>query len=284
MDMTSFVISMASMGGLGALFALGLIVANIYLHVDEDPRFYLIVEELPGANCGGCGYPGCNAFAELIIAGTVPIGACPVNSSEGVEEIAGIMGVEADSEENKIARVLCKGGNYETAQKGEYLGIRTCIGGHLAGGADKLCQYGCLGFGDCVSCCPFGAIFINDNGLPEVDEKNCTGCGNCEIACPRNVIEIHPQSRNLFVFCKSQDEAKFARTACIKACVGCKACVKGVGKGQIDMNNNLALINYETYGTVEELPTKKCPNAAIAMLETPLKKLAATETAGLTHG
>jgi electron transport complex protein RnfB len=266
MDVNALLISMGSMGGLGAFFALGLIIANIKLHVDEDPRNIMVLEELPGANCGGCGYPGCGAFAERIVDGSASITACPVNTADGVAEIARIMGVEAEVGEKMFARVLCLGGNDETAKKGEYLGIRTCMGAHLTFGAEKLCQYGCLGFSDCVRSCPFDAIKMNDNGLPVVDEEKCTGCGNCEIACPRDIIEIHPSSRNLFVFCRNKDEAKYSRTVCIKACTACKACVKAVDEGQIVMANNLAVIDYETYGTVPEIPTQKCPNGVIDLI------------------
>lgn len=267
MDVLSLIISMSTMGGMGAIFALGLILANIKLQVEEDPRVNLIMEELPGVNCGGCGFPGCNAFAERIVDGGAAISGCPVNTPEGVEEIANIMGVEAEVGEKKIARVLCRGGEYETAKKGEYFGIKTCIAAHLTFGADKLCQYGCLGFGDCVVSCPFDAIEMNDNGLPEVSLERCTGCGNCQTACPRDIIEIHPIRRNLFIFCKSRDEAKFARQTCIKSCNACRACVKAVEAGQIEMKNNLAVINYRIYGTVSELPTAKCPTGAIVLLD-----------------
>jgi Na+-translocating ferredoxin:NAD+ oxidoreductase subunit B len=266
LDVTSLVVSMSSMGGIGALFAIGLAFADKKLRVEEDPRIELVVEELPGANCGGCGLPGCGAFAEAIVSASSPITACPVNTADGVEEIGLIMGIEVEAAEKTTARVLCKGGDAETAVKGEYLGIRTCIGGHLFGGADKLCQYGCLGFGDCVKSCQFDAIVIGDNGLPIVDDDKCTGCGNCETACPRDIMEVHPLSHNIFIFCKSHDEAKFARSACLKACVGCKSCTKGVEEGQITMDNNLAVINYENYGVVTELPTKKCPNNSIDLI------------------
>ncbi|MBU3916834.1 RnfABCDGE type electron transport complex subunit B [bacterium] len=267
MDITSFVVSMSSMGGLGALFAIGLAIADKKLHVEVDSRIEPIIEELPGANCGGCGYPGCSAFAESIVAGKANITACPVNTQDGVDEISIIMGVKAESMEREIARILCKGGNNETAKKGVYLGLKNCIGAHLAFGGEKLCSYGCLGFADCVKSCPFDAIMMNDNGLPEVNEETCTGCGNCEIACPRNIIEIHPQSRNLFIFCRNQDEAKYTRSVCIKACNACKACVKKVEEGQIEIKNNLAVINYDIYGTVSEVPTDKCVNNSIGLLE-----------------
>ncbi len=267
MDIIPFVVSMSSMGGLGALFAIGLAIADKKLHVDVDSRIELIAEELPGANCGGCGSPGCNAFAEAIVIGKTRITGCPVMTEEGVDEISRIMGVQVEAREKEIARVLCKGGNNETAKKGEYLGIKSCIGAHLTFGGEKLCSYGCLGFGDCVISCPFDAIVMTDNGLPEINEETCTGCGNCEVACPRKIIEIHPQSRNLFVFCKSEDEAKYTKTVCIKACNGCKSCSKKVEEGQIEIKNNLAVINYDMYGTVSEVPTTKCQNKAIALLE-----------------
>ncbi len=266
MDVNALLISMGSMGGLGALFALGLIIADLKLHVDEDPRIALVLEELPGANCGGCGYPGCSAFAERIVDGLASITACPVNTDEGVAEIAGIMGVDAEAGEKTYARVLCRGGNYETAKKGTYLGIETCMAAHLTCGADKLCQYGCLGFGDCVRSCPFDAIVMDANGLPVVDEEKCTGCGNCETACPRSIIEIHPASHTLFIFCKNLDEAKYARSVCTRACNACRACVKAVEEGQIVMDRNLAVIDYDAYGTVSELPTDKCPTGAIELI------------------
>jgi len=266
MDVTAFIISMGSMGGLGALFSIGLAIADKKLHVEEDPRIGLILEELPGANCGGCGYPGCGSFADNIIDGTARITACAVNSPDGIEAIAAIMGIEAGAEEKKTARVLCKGGNFEAAKKGNYIGIETCIAAHLTKGGEKLCAYGCMGFGDCVEACPFDAIHINDNGLPEVTEEKCTGCGNCAVACPRNIIEIHPLSHNLFVFCKNRDEMKYAKTVCIKACLGCGACVKGVEEGQMYLENNLPVIDYDKLGVVDKLPTAKCPNQCLVML------------------
>lgn len=262
---------MASMGGMGAIFAIGLAIANFKLYVEEDPRIQRVNEELPGANCGGCGYPGCSALAEKIVEGTAPISLCPVITEDAVEEIAGIMGITAEAGEKKVARVLCLGGYNETARKGEYLGIKTCLAAHLTFGGDKLCQYGCIGYGDCVTSCPFDAIEINENGLPEVDDFKCTGCGNCVDACPRNIVEIHPISHNLFVFCKSHDEAKYTRQVCIKACNACKACIKGAGEGNIELSHNLAVINYDQYGIVSELPTDKCPNNCILIKESPVK-------------
>ena len=184
MDLASVAVSMISMGGLGALFATGLAVANKKLHVETDPRIALIVDNLPGANCGGCGLPGCGNFSENVVMGEIAIGDCPVCNDDAREAIAEIMGLEATKGEKIIARVLCQGGHYESASKGEYLGIEKCTAAHITGGGDKLCLYGCLGYGECVESCPFDAMEMSENGLPLIDLDKCTGCGNCVEACP----------------------------------------------------------------------------------------------------
>lgn len=269
--MTSLIVSMICLGGLGALFSLGLALAHAKLQVYVDPRLENVVEELPGVNCGGCGYPGCSAFANAIISGMAEITACPVNTQDGITGISDIMGVQAEVKVKEYARVLCRGGNNETIPKADYRGIKTCIAAHLTFGGDKLCRYGCLGYGDCVSSCPFDAIQIDDNGLPRVNEDKCTGCGNCEEICPRSIIEIHPANHNLFIFCKSQDEAKYTRLVCTRACNGCKSCQKKAGEDKISVINNLARINYDIYGVVDEVPTTQCKNHAIDLLRNPFE-------------
>ncbi|MCF7806913.1 MAG: RnfABCDGE type electron transport complex subunit B [Candidatus Marinimicrobia bacterium] len=273
MDLASIAVSMLSMGGLGALFATGLVLANKKLYVEEDPRIGQVASLLPGANCGGCGLPGCANFAENLVGGNIEISGCPVCNDEARAEIATIMGLEAQKGEKIVARVLCQGGNYESAKKGEYLGIESCTAAHISGGGDKLCLYGCLGYGECVDSCPFDALHMSENGLPVVDEDTCTGCGNCEDACPRGVIGMHPVSHTLFVACKNEDSPKDSRQVCIKACVGCGLCVRGVEEGLMTMENNLARIDYHLYGTdCRELPTEKCSTNAIILLESVSKE------------
>ena len=253
MDFTAIIIAMASLGGLGMIFSVGLSIANKKLHVEEDPRIAEVIEELPGVNCGGCGLPGCAAFAEAIVAGEAEISGCPVNSDEGSQLIAEIMGVEVTTSERLIARVICQGGDYETAKKGVYQGIETCIGATFAGGGDKLCSYGCIGYGDCVESCPFDAMYMNNNGLPVVIDDKCTGCGNCVDACPRNIMELHPESHKLFVRCKNQD-------------IGCGICVRLAGEGNMEMKDGLAIVNYDVYGSDSVLPTEKCPTDGLVVL------------------
>ena len=277
MDLASIGISMVSMGGMGALFAAGLAVANKKLHVEEDPRIALVLDNLPGANCGGCGLPGCGSFAESLVHGEVEISGCPVCSDDAREAIAGVMGIEAAKGEKLIARVMCQGGHYESAKKGEYLGIESCTAAHISGGGDKLCLHGCLGYGECVDSCPFDAMEMSENGLPVIDEDKCTGCGNCVDACPRDIIELHPESDTIFVACRNTDSPKDSRKVCIRACVGCGLCVRGVEEGLMTMENNLARIDYHLYGQGKELPTEKCATNALIMIKTvPQEKVLST--------
>ena len=274
MDLASLGISMLSMVGMGALFAAGLAVANKKFYVEEDPRIAMILDNLPGANCGGCGLPGCGNYAESLVLGRVELNGCPVCNDDVRESIADIMGLRALKGEKIVARVLCQGGNYESAQKGVYLGIEKCTAAHITGGGDKLCLYGCLGYGECVDACPFDAMHMSENGLPVINEDKCTGCGNCEEACPRNIIEMHSVHDTVFVACRNEDSPKDSRKVCIKACVGCSLCVRGVEEGQMTMENNLARIDYNKYGRSHELPTAKCPTQAIVLMEsTPAKNI-----------
>jgi len=263
MSITALVVSMVSMGGMGALFSAGLSLADKKFHVDEDPRISAVNEALPGANCGGCGYPGCANFAESVVSGKVDVTACNVASADAIDEIADILGIDATAGEPLMARVMCLGGKYETAKKADYFGIDSCTAANLMGGGEKLCEYGCLGFGECVDACPFEAMYMSDNGLPVVIEEKCTGCGKCVDACPRGVMEMHPISEKLFVFCKNQDNPKDARKVCIRACIGCQICVRAAGDENMYMEDNLAKINYSTYGKDAVLPTDRCPTECL---------------------
>jgi len=266
-DFNTVSIAIAALGGLGFLFSIGLAIANKIFYVEEDPRISQIIELLPGANCGACGFPGCTSFAENLVNGNIAIDGCPVCSSDVIEEVAAIMGVEAEKGERMIARVMCQGGIAETAKKAEYVGIRSCIAADIIYGVEKLCDYGCIGYGDCIEACPFDAMYMNKNGLPVVLEHKCTGCGQCVKACPRNVIELHPLSHKIFVLCKNKDNPKYARKVCTRSCIACGICVRAVDEGQIGIVDNLAQINYKLYGTETKLPTDKCPTDCIVVID-----------------
>ncbi len=276
-DFTSLSMAVGSMGGLGALFAMGLAIADKKLAVEEDPRVLEITGVLPNANCGGCGYPGCGAFANAVVEGVVEPNGCPVATPDVLSDIGSIMGVEVVHGERQIARVLCQGGKDKVAYKAEYRGGKTCASASLASGGEKLCSFSCLGYGDCVKACPFDAMYMDDNGLPVIIESKCTGCGNCVAPCPRNIIELHPESHKLFVACKNKDDARYSRTLCIHACTACNLCVKNGPEGSMVMENNLAVVQYDRYGTAMELPTQKCATGCLVLLGEDGKFYASTE-------
>jgi len=270
MDTSTLLIAIASMGGLGLLFSSGLSLAEKKFYVEEDPRITKINDELPGVNCGGCGQPGCAKFAEALVAGDVEPNGCPVSDDDARIAIGEILGISVESGEKNIARLMCQGGNYETAKKAEYAGIKSCLGASIFGGGEKSCEYGCLGFGECVEACTFDAMYMNDNGLPVIIDDKCTGCGKCAEVCPQNIIEMHPESHKLFVFCKNLDGAKTARKVCLKACIACGICVRNVEEGQMEVKDNLAVVNYNGFGKEAKLPTDKCPTDCLATIGPPL--------------
>ncbi|PIE33883.1 electron transporter RnfB [candidate division KSB3 bacterium] len=264
--MSSIILAIVSMASLCCVFAFLLAVADKKLQVEEDPRVEKIIEALPGANCGGCGYPGCSAFAEHVVAGDAPINGCAPGGAETVEKIAEIMGVEAGSLDKQVAVVLCHGGAKEAVRSAVYNGVQTCQSAMIVGGGGKLCRYGCLGFGDCVASCSFDAIYMNDNQLPVVDPEKCTACGQCVEACPRNLIELHAVEHKMFVFCKSQDKGPIVKKACSVGCIGCRLCVKNSPvEGGIEMNGMLASINH-TICPSSETVVEKCPMNTIQIV------------------
>lgn len=262
----NFLIAIATMGGLGFVFAGALAIADKKLRVEEDPKIAKVNDVLPGANCGACGKAGCYDFAVNVVSGDAPVNGCPVGGQETANDIAQIMGVDAGTATKIVARVLCRGGNIEAAKKMvEYRGPQSCATMDLVSGGTKLCQYGCLGGGDCVDACTFNAIHLNDNGLPEVIDDLCTGCGMCVTACPRDIIELHPADREVFVFCKSHDDPKTSKAVCEVACTGCGLCARKSDGGVI-MEDNLAVINWDEFDP-EKIPFEKCKNSAICFLK-----------------
>lgn len=261
MDIT-FIIAITTLGGMGLIFAAGLAIADKKLRVEDNPLIGQIVDVLPGANCGGCGRAGCYDFATNVVEGTAPVNGCPVGGSDTAKLVASIMGVEAGNTVKMIPRILCHGGNSEAAKKmTSYYGPISCSAMDLVSGGDKQCFYGCLGGGDCVEACPFNAMIMTENGIPTVVEELCTSCGMCVKACPRNIIEMHPIDRTVFVFCKNHDDPKTSKDVCQVACLGCGICARA-SQGGINMDNNLGVIDY-TKLDPSLIPFEKCRTGAI---------------------
>lgn len=257
--MNTLAVSVISTGILGAAFGLGLAYASRKFAVKTDPRIEQLVEALPGANCGGCGFAGCQQFAESLAKGESPVTGCPVSSSEQQKALAAILGVDLSTTGARlIAQVKCHGGSKEALTRAEYVGVQTCKAAQAVGGGFKACEYGCLGLGDCAAACPFDAIHIGKNGLPVVDPEACTGCGNCVKACPRSIIDLADELKPVHVRCKSLAKGKEVREACQVGCIACRACERVCPVGAITVNNNVASIDYDKC-TACGLCVEKCP-------------------------
>ena len=262
MEFTTVIWAVVILGALAIVFGLILAVAAKVFEVEVDPRLPEIQACLAGANCGGCGYPGCGGCAEAILAGKAPINACAPAGAEGAAKIAAIMGMEAPSGEKMVAHVLCNGG-VNAVKNFEYRGVNDCLAATKVLAGDALaCKYGCLGFGSCVAACKFDAIHVGENGAAVVDKEKCTNCGACMKACPRGLITAVPASKKVHVACANQVKGKAAMSVCGNSCIGCGLCQEECKKDAIHVVNGVAVIDYDKCVGCK-LCTKVCPRDAI---------------------
>lgn len=248
---------------LGLSLALALAIAGKRLFVYEDPRIDDVESMLPQTNCGACGSPGCRAFAEDTVAGTVAPGKCTVSSSQQVEAIAKFLGVDAGAEEKRVARLACAGGSHVARMRARYRSLQTCRGAHLVSGGGKGCAWGCLGLADCMVVCDFDAIRMDANGLPVVDPENCTACNACVEVCPKDLFSLEPLRHRLWVACKNLLNGDEAEAECEVACTACARCAADAPDGVISMVDNLAVVDYEKNGLATRVPIERCPTGAI---------------------
>ena len=183
-------------------------------------------------------------------------------------------GKVAEATEPKYAHIRCRGGNGIAKIAFEYKGVHDCAAAKLVQQGPKFCKYGCLGFGNCVKNCPFGAMTMGANGLPQVNKTLCTGCGKCASICPNHVIELLPMSAKVAVSCSSKEVGAAARKACSAACIGCGLCMRNCShKGGVKVVNHLAMVDPAICHECEEATcVTKCPTKAIAALIADVKK------------
>jgi Na+-translocating ferredoxin:NAD+ oxidoreductase RNF subunit RnfB len=239
-----------------------------FFAVGQDPLAALIREALPGANCGACGFPGCDGYAQAAASGQAGTGACSVGGKAVAEKIAALLGTDADVAKPVIMVLACQGSGEHAPLKGEYTGIPSCRGAKLSAGGTKLCAWGCLGFGDCAAVCKFGALSMGADGLPRIDREKCTGCKLCAAECPQQLLKETPAGlEGAMVRCSNRNPVKsMVIKTCKKGCIKCELCVKNCPEHCISMDNGIPRVDYGrciACGVCAE----KCPTRVIKLPE-----------------
>lgn len=252
---------------MGAIFGIILGIAAKKFAVEVDPRVEELLKVMPGANCGACGLPGCAAFAEAVVAGTVKPSACAPGGASLYEKIAAIMGTEVPAyEERQVAQILCQGGFGRTRMLYRYEGISDCHAVLANFKGPKACNFGCVMQGSCFRICPFGAIQMGADGLPVVDYYLCTGCNKCVVECPQQILKLVGVSHLAHVRCLNTQKGKDAKANCSVACIKCKICEKNCPEDAVHVvaagEGTVALIDYE-----------KCTNCGICAAKCPTKAI-----------
>ena len=282
--MNFILIAVIVLGGIALVSAVVLYVCSKKFAVHEDPRLAQVAEILPGANCGGCGYPGCSGMAAALVkgadAGSLDGLYCPVGGVGVMGQVADLLGMAVANTEPKVAAVRCNGTCEMRPRIAEYNGLRTCTAMNSCSAGETACGYGCLGCGDCVKACAFRAITMNpETGLPEVDEEKCAGCGACAKACPRHVIELRKKGlkgRRVYVRCVNKDKGAAAMKACKAACIGCGKCEKECKFDAITIENNLSYIDPDKCRMCRKC-VEACPTHAIVAVNFPAPRQKTSE-------
>lgn len=255
------IIAAVVVGGTGLIIGLLLGVVGKKFAVEVDERETFVREELPGNNCGGCGFPGCDGLAAAIVKGEAAVDACPVGGADVAGRIAKIMGKEVTASARKVAYVRCAGSCDKSKVQYEYHGVKDCsMMIYVPNGGAKVCNDGCLGYGGCVEACPFDAIHV-ENGLAVVDKEACKACGKCVAACPQHLIDLVPYEQKTLVACKCDEKGKAVMTGCDVGCISCSKCVKVCPSDAITLENNVVRINFEkctNCGKCKENCPRKC--------------------------
>lgn len=265
--MNPILLAICVLGGMGLVFGLVLAVASKVFYVKTDPRLGQLEEALPGANCGGCGFAGCAAYAAAVLEGRAEIGKCSSGGNEAAQKMAKIMGVEAKEVARQVAFVRCSGphasGNTEfTGLKGPYEGMHDCLAAtKVAGRGPLICKFGCLGFGNCTKVCKYDAIHVV-GGVAKVDEDKCVGCLQCVKACPRQLIVPVNYHSDITIACASTAKGSVTRRGCEIGCLGCTLCEKKCPQGAVHVVKNLAVIDPEKCNSCG-LCAQLCPRGLI---------------------
>lgn len=277
----TIVYTIATLSVIGTSAAVILYFVAQKFKVYEDPRIDEVEENLPAANCGGCGFAGCRAFAEACVkASDLNDLNCPVGGQATMDKVAEILGLEAVKKEARVAFIRCNGTCDHRPKTNIYDGATTCAIAASVYSGETDCQWGCLGYGDCYDACEFDAIELRaDLGVPKIIDDKCVACGACVEACPKDLIELRkrfPKDRKVVVACRNQDKGGVARKACAVACIGCSKCEKECKFDAITIENNLAFIDSDKCKLCRKC-VPVCPTNAIIEENFPPRKIKVEE-------
>ena len=245
--MIGVIICVAVLCGVGFLCSLMLVFAAKFFAIPENEQVNALRACLPGANCGACGYTGCDGYAKALAEAAeegeeIKTNLCIPGGESCSRELAEVLGVEAGSVEKKVAVVLCGGAPSHIKQRNDYAGLATCRGAKLYYAGGHGCTFACLGYGDCLSVCPAKAICLDD-GVAHVDPRLCVGCSLCVSACPQGAIAVVSVSQQVAVRCRNTEKGAVSRLKCDAGCIGCKKCEKTCPSGAIRVENNIARVD-----------------------------------------
>ncbi len=237
------VLAVLVLGALGGVFGGILAFASKIFHVDVDPKQAAIREVLAGANCGGCGFPGCDGYAAAVAKGEAPTNKCVAGGSEAAAKVAEIMGVSAGDTDKMVAFVPCSGTTGHAEMRFNYSGPQDCTAAMLFGGkSNKTCTFACIGLGNCTRACQFDAIHIVD-GIAKVDRSKCVGCGACADTCPKSIIKLIPEKQKIMPACSNHDKGAAVMKMCDFGCIGCMKCQRECPADAIVVKDALAQVD-----------------------------------------
>lgn len=250
---------------LGVAFGFALAAAAMRFHVPVNPLVERVRDSLPSANCGACGFAGCQAYAEAVVdRKDVPPNLCTPGRGAVAQVLASLTGKEMGAVQDRIVVMRCHGVSAYARDEAEYAGVETCAAASLVFGGPKACKNGCLGLGDCVRACPFDALSLGGQGIAVVDTDKCTGCGICVPVCPKDLFQLYPRGRRVELSCVARDKGSVVRSTCMVGCILCRKCVAKCPAEAITFDGTTIVIDHEkclAYGpSCNEICVDVCPS------------------------